>query len=120
MTTTILPTHYDASGIPITYNVGTPFYSLSTFSETLGAAGCAGVPHYLLSLDKIIWYYNSGGTWMVSDGSYAQSNTAAEIQSNATTFGAQVGRGNIYVRALVKSNSTSQCELEQINFGGTN
>lgn len=40
---------------------------------------------YILTKDSVEYYW-TGSAWATSDGTYAQSNTAAEINTNAATF----------------------------------
>jgi hypothetical protein len=57
---------------------------------------------YIVSVNNVKKYYN-GSAWVNSDGTYAQSNTAAEINTNAATL---VSLGsNIIIRDLKHSNN---------------
>ncbi len=56
---------------------------LASFVETSTKSGTDEIK-YILIKDGTKYYYNVG--WVVSDGSYTQANTAAEIETNKTTF----------------------------------
>lgn len=58
--------------------------SLSAFSETATKTGNDEIK-YILSKNNVQYYWD-GSAWITSDGTYAQSNTAAEIEANKTTF----------------------------------
>jgi hypothetical protein len=118
------PVHYDASSPSIYGNNGVAFSELNSFTEILGAGGCDidndgnSDASYNLSLDKITWKYWNGAAWVTANGTAAQSNIAAVIQTNSATFGTQVGKGNVYVKSFLKSSGTTKCELNNIQFGG--
>jgi hypothetical protein len=112
------PIHYDSSSPSIYGNNGVAFSELSAFVENLGSGGCASGVGYNLSLDKSLWKYWNGSNWVTSNDTAAQSNTATVIHTNAATFGAQVGKGTVYVKAYLKSTGTSKCELDNIQLGG--
>lgn len=57
---------------------------LESFSETFSPSG-SDLVKYILKKDSI-WYYWDGANWSVSDGTYLQSCTAAEIETNKATF----------------------------------
>ncbi|MCP4585644.1 hypothetical protein [Pseudoalteromonas sp.] len=56
---------------------------LDSFTETSTKTGSDEIK-YILKKDGAKYYYNSG--WVSSDGTYSQSNTAAEIETNKATF----------------------------------
>ena len=55
---------------------------LGTLTET--AAGSDAIKYILKKGTS--WYYYTGSAWAVSDGTYSQSNTAAEIEAAKATF----------------------------------
>ncbi len=57
---------------------------IDAFTETKTATGSDEVKYILKK--GTTRYYWSGSAWVVSDGTYAQSNTAAEIEANKATF----------------------------------
>lgn len=116
--TTVDPIHYDASSPSIYGNSGVSFSDLNAYAEVLGSGSCSSGVGYNLSLDKATWKYWTGAAWATANGTAAQSNTAAVINTNTATFGTQVGKGTVYVKAYLKSSGTSKCELDNIQVGG--
>lgn len=51
---------------------------------------------YIMIIDGVR-YYHDGASWVVSDGSYAQSNTISEINTNASTIISSGVRGKLEV-----------------------
>jgi hypothetical protein len=96
----------------VTNNTAITFDKLSAFSETATKNG--GEIKYILSNDNgSTWYYYSSG-WTASDGSYAQANTASDINSNASTF--PVGSGQLKVRAFLHSDGTQAVQLDNLSI----
>lgn len=50
-----------------------------------------------------IFYYHNGSEWIVSDGTYSQSNTAAEIEENKDTFNIHAIGMTSYIKMFVHS-----------------
>lgn len=57
---------------------------LEGFIETSTKTGSDEIK-YILKKD-LLWYYWDGSAWSESDGTYSQSNTAAEIEINKASF----------------------------------
>ncbi len=57
---------------------------IDAFVETKSASGSDEIKYILKK--GTVKYYWTGSAWAVSDGTYAQSNTAAEIETNKATF----------------------------------
>lgn len=57
---------------------------IDAFVETKSASGSDEIKYILKK--GTVKYYWSGAAWVVSDGTYAQANTAAEIETNKATF----------------------------------
>ncbi|MEO5668891.1 MAG: LamG-like jellyroll fold domain-containing protein [Bdellovibrionota bacterium] len=113
------PMHYPAEAT-IYGNNGVVFYDLASFAQTLGSTnGCSGGVGYNLSLDKTNWKYWNGSAWASADGTFAQTNPASSIQTHASTFGSQIGRGTVYFKAFLESSGTTPCELDNIAVTGT-
>lgn len=111
-------TRYSTTNPSVYTNNGMSFYTLSTFTATLGGGGCAGTAKYQLSLDKVTWYYWGGAAWIVGTN-YATASDAATVNTNIASF-ASVGTGTLYVRAFLPSNGTQACEIDSIAItGGT-
>ena len=68
---------------------------------------------YTLIKDGQDYYYHSG--WVVSNGSYSQSNTLAEIQANLSTFTTE--RTRVKIRIFLNSNGTATPSISSLNFG---
>jgi hypothetical protein len=68
---------------------------LLNFVETVTAAGSDAVK-YILKKDSS-WYYWSGTAWAVSNETYAQSNTAAEIVANISSFTTEAVNFNVRI-----------------------
>jgi hypothetical protein len=130
---TVDPIHYAANSPSIYGNNGVEFSEINSFTENIttpaSAATCPSGISYNLSLDKITWYWWDSakasncigvgtGAWCASNNSPAQSNLASVIQTNAATFGTQVGRGTVYTKAYLNSTGLTKCELDSIHIGG--
>jgi|GEM_PF-688186 len=114
---TVDPVHYPTEA-SLYGNNGVDFYDLSAFVQTLGAGACSSGIGYNLSLDKSNWKYWNGSSWATANGTAAQSNAATVIGANAATFGTQVGRGIVYIKAFLQSSGTSKCELDKVQVDG--
>lgn len=109
---------YDPSGPSLVGSAGIQANHLTQLVETLGPGGCAGGIGYTLSLDQAVWYYWSGTAWLISDGSVGKTSTATSLSTGLPKFGAQVGRGTVYLRSHLKSNGAQTCELDQVTLHG--
>lgn len=80
---------YPITNPSISPNTSLSMDALSEFIAVLSASGSDGI---LFNL-KIgaIRYWWSGSAWVVSNGTYAQSNTAADIQTNAGSLPIDTG-----------------------------
>ena len=117
---TVGPNHYDTSD-PATIPINGPqFTTLSGFTVTLGTNGCSSTPQFELSTDKVNWYYWNGSAWTATTPSFANSNTAAVINTNIASFATTVGTGYLYVRTFLPSTGASACEISNIAIAGTN
>ena len=73
------------------YSTANPTIKPSTYVQIDGLDGfieiISGVGNvkYILEKDNIKYYHN-GASWVVSDGTYTQSNTITEIETNKATF----------------------------------
>ena len=74
---------YPTDNPTITLNDTLSMDDLEFFTETSTISGSDAIK-YTLSKDGVEYYFS--GTWVISDGTYAQSNTAAEIETNKATF----------------------------------
>lgn len=91
------------------------FTNLYTFTETAVKNG--GEIKYVLSNDSgVTWlYYN--GAWIVSNGTYGESNTAAEIGANIRNFPS--GGRKLIFRAFLHSDGTQLVKLDNLVIIGS-
>ena len=80
---TLPETRYNTGNPTIEIDASIKMEGLDSFTETESKTGSDEIK-YILKKGTVWYYYNSG--WIVSDGTYAQSNTAAEIETNKATF----------------------------------
>ncbi len=93
---------------------GYVFGELLTFEETLGA-GNEGSVRYQISNDGTNWYYHNGSAW-VSASEFSQTNTAGEINANATSFDNYVGAGTLYFKAYLVSDGSQKVQLDSVDI----
>lgn len=98
--------------------------ALSGMTESKSVAGSDQVKYQLL-VNGIARYFDTGASsWKTSDGSYAQSNTAAEINSNASTLASGLSLSAPFylrLRALLHSNDgTTRPSLTSTTLTYTN
>ena len=86
---------------------------LEGFSSIFSGSGLDGIKYILLK--GITDYYWDGAAWSVSDGTYAQSNTASEISANKETFTTSIISFN-WKALLHSDDSTTTPELERITI----
>jgi hypothetical protein len=114
------PDHFTTTAQTITSkaSLGTDFTALdsNSLTETLGALGCAQGVRYTISNDGTSFYYFDGAHWVVADGSYTQTNTASVISSHSDTFAKDVAVGTLQVKAFLKSDGFTACELNNLSF----
>jgi|GEM_PF-1514250 len=116
------PGRYDATN-PVVIPVNGPSYQiLSSFTVTLGANGCSGIPKFQLSGDKSTWYYYTSGAWTVASNDASHANDASTVSSKISSLPAVLGAGKLYVKAFLPSDTTTACEIDSIavNGGDTN
>lgn len=91
--------------------------SWNDFVETVTKSGSDEIKYILSDNDGATWYYYSGG-WTISNGTYSQSNTAAEINTNIGSF--FTVNNKINVKCFLHSNDgTSTPELDDIKINYT-
>jgi hypothetical protein len=84
LSTTLTAQIYALDNPSITPTTSIRLEALEGFVPTTTIAGSDNIK-YALSKGGTFYYY-SGGAWSVSNGTYAQSNTAAEVLANLATF----------------------------------
>lgn len=127
---TVAPVHYDTSSPWVYGKTGVDYYSLSAFTETLGSS-CAGGIGYNLGVGATAatatWYWwdsskaadcssAGSGAWCAAGGTVATSNSASDVHTNRAAFGTQIGTGKVYVKAFLKSNGSTPCELDNVQL----
>lgn len=67
---------------------------------------------YILKKDGVDYYHN-GTSWVISDGTYAQSNTSTEVTTNKATFTTTKILFN--VKIFLHSAGTVQCDIDNLS-----
>ncbi len=94
---------------------------IDAFTETKTATG-SDEAKYILKKGTVKYYW-TGSAWAVSDGTYAQSNTAAEIEANKATFTDTAVTTEVTVLIHSDDGSTTpELDVLQVdyNFSGSN
>ncbi|MBI4414856.1 MAG: fibronectin type III domain-containing protein, partial [Candidatus Kerfeldbacteria bacterium] len=108
-------TTYPNDSPTITPTTSLSFTTLSSFSQTATLNG--GSIGYILSNDGgTSWLYHNGSNWVASDGTVSQSTTAANINTNISTF--PVGSASFLFRAFLTSNGTQLVQLDTVALNG--
>jgi hypothetical protein len=115
---TISGPDYDPSAPWIQPQTALTFSSLSQLEETLGAGGCSAGLGYALSLDQVVWYWWNGSAWVVSDQTVAQTSNLSAFNFGLSRFHTDVGSGSVYLRAYLKSNGSTPCEVDRLRLFG--
>jgi fibronectin type 3 domain-containing protein len=118
-TVTVGPTHYSTTNPYITSkaSIGSLYQSLGSFTVTQGSNGCLGDKYTVSGDGSVFWYFN-GATWVQSNGSYTQSSTASQINSNIGTLVSLMGVGTIQIRTHLNSDGVTACEVSNLNISG--
>ena len=116
-TETMTVEDYDTSNPDILTNTGLAFTSaLDTFTETATKPGSDEIKYVVSSDNGASYEYYSGG-WVASDSSYAQANTASDVDSNISTL---AGSGTFKFKALLHSDDGETTpELDNIYIAET-
>lgn len=105
---------YPATDPTIESNTGFPFSTvLDDFTETATKPANTEI-QYIISIDDGASYlYWNGAAWVVSNGTYAQSNTAATVDANIATLGTS---GVLRYKAFLHTADTAVTpELENVH-----
>lgn len=89
-----------------------PLTAINTFIPSYSAATGSAIKYTLIK-DGQDYYYSSG--WVVSDGTYSQSNTLAEIQANLATF--TTTRVRVKVRIFLHSDGVVVPTISTLDIG---
>lgn len=80
---------YPLSNPTIAPNAPITMDQLSAFTDVQSASGSDGIQFYLMIGSNPYWW--NGSAWVISNATYAQSNIAADIQTNAATLPITLG-----------------------------
>lgn len=96
-------------------NTGQGYSSVSGFTQTLGS-GSVGNLQYQVSADSgTTYYYWTGSAWASASG-YAQSNTAADVNTNLATFTAGTNPKTFKWKAYFNSDGSQLPKLDNLNL----
>ncbi len=100
-------------------NTGLSFSTaLDTFTETATKPSNTAIQYHVSSDNGVTWEYWTGAAWATTDNTFAQSNTAADIQTNIGTLAAS---GTFKFRALLRTtDGINTPELDRIQVSGPN
>ena len=88
--------------------------SLNSFTET-ATTGTGDLIKYILTVDGEDKYFGTGDLWQSSNGTFAQSNLASEIQTNSSTVIS--GRSRLNLKAFLSSfNGATTPQLSNVNL----
>lgn len=113
------PAHYDPSAPSVSNVNPISYYQLTSLAETLGTGGCNGGIKYAVSQDNTQWKYWTGSAWSASNATAAQANPASTLSTQLPSFSSVFGSGSLYFKAFLGSNGTEPCELDSLNWNGT-
>ena len=117
---TVGPGHYDATERTITSKaiLGKAYTTLTGFQED--GTDCAGGTRFSLSHNGgASFFYHDGTGWVLSTD-YATANDAPTLDSVISTFPQEVGTGTLQVKAYLKSDGETACEIDALTITGTN
>lgn len=110
-------TDYSIANPSIINNSGVLGDSLDNFEETVVAVTAPDALRYIINISSQDKYWD-GSAWSNSDGTYAQSNTAAVIIANKDSLDLSLG-GTIKIKSFLHSDdgsSTPEIETITINY----
>lgn len=109
-------TLYPTDNPTIVPNTGQGYSTASAFAQTLGA-GSAGNFGYQISPDNgTTWYWYTGGVWTITSSGYAESNTAAVVNSNISSFSAGSTPKTFKWKVYLNSDGGQLPKLDNIAF----
>lgn len=108
------PTIYKTTGLTEASGVS----SWDGFIETSTKTGSDEIKYNLSDDDGVTWYYWSGAAWVAANGTYAQANTATEVNSNIGSFSTASDKINVKV-FLHSDDGTSTPKLDNIEVAYT-
>lgn len=109
-------TTYPTDDPTVLQNSGVITDDLETFVETTATTAGSDDIRYIMQVDGTDKYW-TGSAWATSDGTYAQANTPADINTNALTLFPTVIGGTLKIKAFLHSDDGStRPELETVTF----
>lgn len=102
----------------LTPNTGQGYVNVSAFSETLGGGSTGSIKYQVSPDDGLTWYWYTGGLWTVTSSGFAESNTAADINTHfADGSFNSVGSGSktLKWRAYFNSDGSQLPKLDNIS-----
>ncbi len=64
-----------------------------------------------------VWYWWNGSNWTLTSAGYEESNSAAEVNSNISSFPSEIGTGKLKFKAFLHAdNSSQQVELDSVSI----
>ncbi|MFS8130858.1 MAG: beta strand repeat-containing protein [Candidatus Dojkabacteria bacterium] len=97
-------------------NNGVTYNTLSGFSEILGGNNQGSI-QYQLTNNGTDWYWWNGSAWTVTVAGFSESNTAAVVNTNISTFPTDIGIGKLQFKAFLHAaTSATQVELSNVNI----
>lgn len=76
--------------------------NITSLTETTIISGSDNIKH-ILRYNNIDYYWN-GSTWVISDGTYSQSNTIIEINTNISSLTFPTIGATVYLKSFIHSN----------------
>lgn len=100
----------------ISNKVGQPYSSIQSISLT-NSGSCA--PKYQLSNDGTNFHYWNGSAWTIGTNHVAHASSATDVIAQISDFNDSVGSGDFFFRAFLPSDTSQNCELDQIKIDYT-
>lgn len=110
-----MPGSYPTDDPPIYPTAGYIFaVPLDNFTETSTKPANTGIRYHCSSDDGVTWNYWDGVNWVVTDDSYAQANTATEVNTQISSL---APNGTFKFRALLHTTDDMETpELDNIHI----
>ena len=95
-------------------NSGQGYSTASLFAETLGSGSTGNIKYQISPNNGTTWYWYTGGSWTVTTSGYSETNTAAEVNTNISTFSAGSSPKTLKWRAYLNSDGGQLPKLDNI------
>jgi len=108
--------NYPTDNPTVLQNSGVLTDDLESFTETTAVVAGSDDIRYIMVVDDVDMYW-TGSAWATSDGTYAQANTPADVNTNALSLFTTAIGGTLKIKAFLHSDSGSTTpELETVTF----